>query len=169
MDFERDEGSLEQLEYCETKVKERLEKVAEERSKSQGTSHEASVSNATGSHQGKKPMKRKVEETTAKWKHLEASPRKVQKVERSNAVPPPPGYVDKEDKEHDKMDQSPQVEDNRTVFVSNLDYEATEEDVRQALEPAGPITQFRMVKDFKGRSKGFCYVELTDEVCCAIY
>lgn len=48
--------------------------------------------------------------------------------------------------------------DNRTVFVSNLDYSTTNEQIRDVFESVGTITELRLVKDFKGRSKGFCYI-----------
>ncbi|CAF3557299.1 unnamed protein product [Adineta steineri] len=47
-----------------------------------------------------------------------------------------------------------------TVFVANLSYEADEEALRQALSPAGPIKDVRIVKhEWSGKSKGFGYVD----------
>lgn len=48
--------------------------------------------------------------------------------------------------------------DNRTVFVSNLDYSTSSDQVHEVFSSVGTITELRLVKDFKGRSKGFCYV-----------
>ncbi|KAF4532467.1 hypothetical protein B566_EDAN003042 [Ephemera danica] len=53
--------------------------------------------------------------------------------------------------------------ENRTVFVSNLDFETTEDEVKEAFTAVGKVTDIRLVRDFKGRSKGFCYVELQTE------
>ncbi|CAB0034952.1 unnamed protein product [Trichogramma brassicae] len=44
-----------------------------------------------------------------------------------------------------------------------LYYSTTEEEVKAVLESVGPITLIRMVKDFKGRNKGFCYVQFENE------
>lgn len=54
--------------------------------------------------------------------------------------------------------------DDRTVFVSNLAFTETEDVIRKIFSKVGTITDFRLVKDFKGRSKGFCYVEFSSPV-----
>ncbi|KAH8874420.1 Polyadenylate-binding protein 5 [Schistosoma japonicum] len=46
-----------------------------------------------------------------------------------------------------------------TVFVSNLDYSVTEEQIRHTFEKCGNIMSIRLVRDYAGRSKGFAYVE----------
>ncbi|XP_046385900.1 squamous cell carcinoma antigen recognized by T-cells 3 [Ischnura elegans] len=51
--------------------------------------------------------------------------------------------------------------DDRTVFVSNLDYSIPEELIKETLSKCGTVTDIRLVKDFKGRSKGYCYVEFS--------
>ncbi|BHF77931.1 Squamous cell carcinoma antigen recognized by T-cells 3 [Sparganum proliferum] len=51
--------------------------------------------------------------------------------------------------------------DDRTVFVSNLPFKATETDLQRVFEPCGQIASVRLVRDFAGRSKGFAYVEFT--------
>jgi len=47
--------------------------------------------------------------------------------------------------------------ENRSVFVSNLDFAVTEFDVKDALSSVGHC-EVLLVRDFKGRSKGFGYV-----------
>jgi RNA recognition motif-containing protein len=54
--------------------------------------------------------------------------------------------------------------DNRTVFVSNLDYSVSDAAVREVFSSLGNITDLRLVKDFKGRSKGYCYIEFSSPV-----
>lgn len=51
----------------------------------------------------------------------------------------------------------------RTVFISNLDYGFTEDDIRGAMSSSGTITEIRLIRDYKQRSKGFCYVEFSKE------
>ncbi|XP_076633777.1 spliceosome associated factor 3, U4/U6 recycling protein [Colletes latitarsis] len=179
IDFERDEGSLEQMEHCEVKTKEKLEKVAEERQKIQQTSnHKLSPS------QNKKTNKRKPDDG-GRWKNLGGSPTKITKVEtqikpklkesrlnfekkigddnegQKPKIAPPPGFKAPENDQME-IDNTSEVDDKITVFVSNLDYTATEEEVKNALEPAGLITSFKMIRDYKGRSKGYCYVQLNN-------
>jgi RNA recognition motif-containing protein len=55
--------------------------------------------------------------------------------------------------------------DNRTVFVSNLDYSVSDDAIREIFSSMGSITDLRLVKDFKGRFKGYCYVEFSSPVC----
>lgn len=52
----------------------------------------------------------------------------------------------------------------RTVFISNLDYNFTEDDVRSTMCASGTITDLRLIRDYKQRSKGYCYVEFATEV-----
>ncbi|XP_058789545.1 squamous cell carcinoma antigen recognized by T-cells 3-like [Phymastichus coffea] len=180
INFERDEGTLEQMEQCELKIKEKLCKVAEERNKAQ--QFENVKENVS---LGKKSTnKRKLHE--GRWKNLEAKS-KVAKMESSKSaqkidshankaesfhkisnnttkskVAPPPGYEeDNDEKMEEEAHNLPEVDDNITIFVSNLDYDTTEEEVKEALESVGPITLFKMIKDYKGRNKGFCYVQLS--------
>lgn len=47
--------------------------------------------------------------------------------------------------------------ENRAVFVSNLDFAVTELEVKDALSSVGHC-EVLLVRDFKGRSKGFGYV-----------
>ncbi|KAH0554628.1 hypothetical protein KQX54_011972 [Cotesia glomerata] len=139
LDFERDEGTLEQVEFCEAKIKEKMEKVLEQRAKITEKVEEEKNPKI------QKPVKRKLPE--GKWKNLDA---KIAKIEEKS---------DKTSSEkQDKEDVDPQI----TVFVSNLDYESTEQDIRDALVSVGTITKLKLVKDFRGRNKGFAYVQLSD-------
>lgn len=67
---------------------------------------------------------------------------------------PPPGTV----AAHDSS------KDDRTVFISNLDYTVTEEDVKKILSEVGTVEEFRLVRDFKGRSKGYGYMVFSNKV-----
>ncbi|XP_068988460.1 squamous cell carcinoma antigen recognized by T-cells 3 isoform X2 [Bombus flavifrons] len=196
IDFERDEGTLEQMELCEIRTKEKLDKVAEERQKTQQISNlELSPS------QNKKAYKRK-QKDTGKWKNLGAYPIKIMKVEthlkpkikeshlnfekkddvdieeeeiaevtkaklmkkllKEPNIPPPPGFKAPES-EQMEIDYVHEVDDKISVFISNLDYSASEEEVRNALKPAGPITMVKMIRSYNGRSKGYCYVQLNSK------
>ncbi|CAF1247873.1 unnamed protein product [Adineta ricciae] len=47
-----------------------------------------------------------------------------------------------------------------TVFIANLAYDIDEQKIRDALSPAGPIKDVRIVKhEWSGKSKGFGYVD----------
>ena len=47
------------------------------------------------------------------------------------------------------------------IYVGNLSYEVTEEDLQKAFESFGQIESVKIIKDnFSGRSKGFGFVEM---------
>lgn len=171
------------MEFCEAKTKEKLDKVMTERQKAQQILSQSELS----TQNKKMTSKRKVDD--GKWKNLGSSPSKIVKTDvrikpklRANIlntdkkttndqkkskpdVVPPPGYKMTEDEDMDDKDSQHEVDDSITIFVSNLDYNTTEDEVRDALKSIEPITLFRMVKDYKGRSKGYCYIQLSSVVC----
>ncbi len=57
------------------------------------------------------------------------------------------------------------------IYVGNLSYEVTEEDLKQAFEAFGQVESVKIIKDrFSGESKGFGFVEMPakDEAQSAI-
>ena len=47
------------------------------------------------------------------------------------------------------------------IYVGNLSYTVTEDDLRQAFEAFGQVTSASIIKDkFSGQSKGFGFVEM---------
>jgi len=47
------------------------------------------------------------------------------------------------------------------IYVGNLSYETTEEDLKKAFEIYGAVESVRIIKDnYSGRSKGFGFVEM---------
>jgi RNA recognition motif-containing protein len=53
--------------------------------------------------------------------------------------------------------------DSCTVFVSNLDFSITSEQIKDIFVKVGEISEVRLVTNFSGKSKGFAYVEFRDE------
>lgn len=182
LDFERDEGTIEQIEFCESKIKEKLDKVTEERLKAH---QQANLQNEFV--QSKKTNKRKADDG-GKWKNIGNTPVKIMKTDEKDKlelqgsriktdnemrddreqigpvlVQPPPGFKSFDNEK--TTDKNREIDDKLTVFISNLDYTATEDEVRNALKPAGAIISFKMIRDYKGRSKGYCYVQLSSTVC----
>lgn len=57
------------------------------------------------------------------------------------------------------------------VYVGNLSYDLSEEDLKTAFEEYGEVTSAKIVSDrYSGRSKGFGFIEMTsdDEAKAAI-
>ena len=49
------------------------------------------------------------------------------------------------------------------IFVGNLSYETTEDEIRQAFQAHGEVTSAAIIMDrATGRSKGFGFVEMSD-------
>ena len=47
------------------------------------------------------------------------------------------------------------------IYVGNLSYEATEDDVREAFSAFGEVTDVKIIFDREtGRPRGFCFVEM---------
>ena len=50
------------------------------------------------------------------------------------------------------------------IYVGNLSYEATEDDLREAFSAHGAVTSVNVITDREtGRSRGFAFVEMADK------
>ncbi len=50
------------------------------------------------------------------------------------------------------------------IYLGNLSYEATEEDIKEAFEAFGEVESARIIRDkYTNRSKGFGFVEMPDD------
>lgn len=51
------------------------------------------------------------------------------------------------------------------IYVGNLPYNVKEDELRKIFESYGEVNSINVIKDrFSGRSKGFAFVEMADEV-----
>ncbi len=54
--------------------------------------------------------------------------------------------------------------DRMNIYVGNLSFEVTEDDLRSAFEDFGSVDSVRIITDkYTGKSKGFAFVEMTDD------
>jgi RNA recognition motif-containing protein len=54
-------------------------------------------------------------------------------------------------------------EEQMNIYVGNLSYEVTEEDLKDAFSAFGQVDTVKVIKDeYSGRSKGFGFVEMQD-------
>jgi len=51
----------------------------------------------------------------------------------------------------------------KKLYVGNLLYEATEEDLKEYFAPAGPVVSATIIRYQDGKSKGFAFVEMEAE------
>ncbi|KAK3597200.1 hypothetical protein CHS0354_003704 [Potamilus streckersoni] len=53
---------------------------------------------------------------------------------------------------------------DRTIFVSNLLYSIDEDRIKEIFSKCGAVSDVRLIRNFKGASKGYAYVEFEDEL-----
>ncbi|MDA8388791.1 MAG: RNA-binding protein [Nitrospiraceae bacterium] len=49
---------------------------------------------------------------------------------------------------------------SKKIYVGNLPYSATEEDLREMFSEAGEVQSVKIINDESGRSKGFGFIEM---------
>uniref|UniRef100_A0A1B0GIB1 RRM domain-containing protein n=1 Tax=Lutzomyia longipalpis TaxID=7200 RepID=A0A1B0GIB1_LUTLO len=156
--FERIHGSRENLQYCQTLCEEILEnyrkQVEQENRKAASMEKKNSFKRDV---KNPKNLKRKSREGAAATK--DSTPQKMQKLEKLEKPPENDQEIPTSSSSSSKRDPA---KDNVTIFVSNLDYSATEEEIRGAF-PDMNIVNFDMVKSANGKNRGFCYIELESE------
>ncbi|XKL64324.1 hypothetical protein PGB90_004410 [Kerria lacca] len=157
LEFESHNGSLDSFLNCQKICEERIKKYSEEKKKQ----------NVQFDEKNKKISSKS--ELIKGNKNFTNKPIKTNNIEQDNVQRKIIGFKKKESPEKPKKvtpasditgtfvshDSS---KDDRTVFVSNLDYTVTEDDVIKILNSIGKIEEFRLVRDFKGRSKGYGYL-----------
>jgi RNA recognition motif-containing protein len=63
-----------------------------------------------------------------------------------------------------KTEPRKQKEGTVNIYVGNLSFDATEEDVREVFEAFGKVESAKIVQDkYSGRSRGFGFVEMPSE------
>lgn len=74
--------------------------------------------------------------------------------------------VPKEEKEQEeeKVKKDDEDRDNRSIFVGNVDYSTSTEELRKVFKECGLIERVTIPTDnFTGKPKGYAYIEFTDE------
>lgn len=52
---------------------------------------------------------------------------------------------------------------SKNLYVGNLSFQATADEIREAFAPFGPVTSCQVVSDREtGRSRGFAFVEMSE-------
>lgn len=187
--FEREEGTLEDLEAAEAKIKKRMERAQADRAKEAVKEEELQQKRHDKIEKKKEKDKDKRREKRHALVEQKKDSRK-RKVDQDSGpdskkiksggddeafkVPPPPGFV----KPTAANEVAPPpgftpIVDNdkerqvRTVFVSNLDYKVDEDTLNKVLGSSGAIKEVRLVKNPKGTSRGFAYVEFENKASVA--
>ncbi len=175
INFERDNGDLASLQQCESKISSILAKNAAaaaliSENYSEPTTQDSSTAWTTTVSKG---LKRKIKEDLPETKKA----RKTEDAVDSDKTPDPvfkkpfapPEDSKKAEKEvprtrHGELVKHDSSKDDRTVFLSNLAYTTEETEINNFFQDVGKMDEIRLVKDYKGRSKGYAYIFFNNAV-----
>ncbi|KAJ9687748.1 hypothetical protein PVL29_016282 [Vitis rotundifolia] len=181
--FEREFGTLEDLEHAVRKVTPRLAelqlfKLQESKSTAASTDQIENPHKKNAREKRKSSSSRTDEQPPAKrQKDTAQNPKKVdgkgrielENIVASNEEQELKAKDDKPDDMNKRQMKGPSHEKNKyldqcTAFISNLDLEANYEHVRDFFSDVGGVTAIRILKDkFTGKSRGLAYVDFSDD------
>ncbi|KAK6263531.1 hypothetical protein SCA6_018965 [Theobroma cacao] len=181
--FEREFGTLEDLDHALQKVTPRLKELQlfrlqqESKSVIEATDKREKTSQKTAREKRKSgssaideqsPAKRQKNTSQYQKKLHERENTQGKNVAEANDGEGKKGKVDKPVNEQQMKDTGPGktrlYTDQCTAFISNLDYKANYEDLRQFFSDVGGITSMRILHDrFTGKSRGLAYVDFVDD------
>ena len=66
--------------------------------------------------------------------------------------------------DEEKMDNNQSPVNNKKLYLGNLSWSLSEDDIRELCEPFGELVEVRLITEPRsGRSKGFAFVEFAEE------
>ncbi|CAB4011806.1 Squamous cell carcinoma antigen recognized by T-cells 3, partial [Paramuricea clavata] len=176
--FEKEEGSLSDLDTAVTKCSARLKRAWEQKTREYEKAESARLAEeeANAKKEQHKAQKRAQKKAEIKSK-MEKTKRKHEKDDErdkeSGEPEPKRPFVSKEElstksKEEDVKETSTEKihdrsKDPQTVFVSNLLFTVDEEQLKSTFSPLGEIEEIRLVKNLQGASRGYAYVQFKNE------
>ncbi|GAB0088079.1 RNA-binding protein 4F [Sergentomyia squamirostris] len=161
--FERLHGSRENFQYCQSiceEIIQKREKQQKEENKRRRVAFEKnrnSVGKKDFTNKNPKELKRKARESPKKDPVLPEKKAKIAEKRQLDVNL----TVEEKASTASSSTRDP-TKDNVTIFVSNLDYSITAEQVQEAF-PELSIVNLDMVKGTGGKNRGFCYIELESE------
>ena len=154
-EFERDSGSLETVMECERRLRHLRQTQQAQSAQSAQPAQPAQVAgndmeSVAGSEDGRETGngRKRSEETGKQMEGNEKRAKVESSTERKRRM--------KEKKEN------PEVQ-KRTVFLNNISFNATEEQIREYFGKFGTITEVTIVCNNHGKPRGFAYVEFSKE------
>ncbi|CAB3983959.1 Squamous cell carcinoma antigen recognized by T-cells 3, partial [Paramuricea clavata] len=176
--FEKEEGSLSDLDTAVTKCSARLKRALEQKTREYEKAESARLAEeeANAKKEQHKAQKRAQKKAEIKSK-MEKTKRKHEKDDerdKEGGEPEPKRpFVSTEEqstksKEQDVKETSTEKihdrsKDPQTVFVSNLLFTVDEEQLKSTFSPLGEIEEIRLVKNLQGTSRGYAYVQFKNE------
>ncbi|XP_059162213.1 squamous cell carcinoma antigen recognized by T-cells 3-like [Physella acuta] len=174
INFEREEGNLEQYDSAVAKCNAQMERINERRAKQaerEQTIQNKKIKKTDGKGHSIQPKTTEINECgefSLKHNSTNKNKRKIKESPAdSYAKEEPPekkkkDNVQSESQFHGESVKHDPTKDNVTAFVSNLDFTLEEDRLKNVFEKCGEIVSIRLVRNYKGKSKGFGYIEFTD-------
>ncbi|KAI9107339.1 hypothetical protein K1719_021727 [Acacia pycnantha] len=175
--FEREFGTLEDYDLASQKVSPRLEELQLYRIQQELKSTEEKQHHPIRNVRDKRKLEsdKTDEQSPAKRrKEVGKNPKKVPEENKGQENLPQATKVEEANEEINKSedvtkqqstsDKSRAYSDQCTVFISNLNYKANYEHIRNFFSDVGGIVAIRILHDkFTGKSRGLAYVDFSDE------
>ncbi|KAB2028661.1 hypothetical protein ES319_D05G111700v1 [Gossypium barbadense] len=180
--FEREFGTLEDLNHAVQKVTPRLEELQLFRLQQESKSFTGAIDQREQTLKNTSRERRKSgssaidEQPPAKWQKYTSQNKKLHKKENTQGLnlaeandgEEKEGKVEKKVNERQMKDTknttSRLYKDQCTAFVSNLNITAKDEDLHQFFSDVGGVTAIRILHDkFTGKSRGLAYVDFKDD------
>nr|CAD7459729.1 unnamed protein product [Timema tahoe] len=116
------------------------------------------------SDDGVKAKNRKIEESSSKQATGSVANNRTKTIGRTTKTISDKKQEPDAGSKHQPTDDAKVAHADRCVFLSNLAYTVSEEDVKEMLSAVGNITHVSIEKDSKGKSKGFGHVEFQNKI-----
>uniref|UniRef100_A0A0B7B9N7 RRM domain-containing protein n=2 Tax=Arion vulgaris TaxID=1028688 RepID=A0A0B7B9N7_9EUPU len=199
LNFEREEGDLEQYDTALVKCEAQMERINERRAKAAEKEEALQVAKKKDMTNKKSAKKQKLDlleevpesgQKSANSKIINKNKRKFDVADGSTdgeaqlvvptaitEEPPKKKARESDQPTHQQQEASNEglvhgeyvrhdpAKDNVTAFVSNLDFAVEESKLKEVFQECGEIVSIRLARNYKGRSKGFGYVEFIDSNC----
>ena len=157
-EFERDSGSLETVMECERRLRHLRQTQQAQSAQSAQSAQPAQPAQVAGNDMGSVAGSEDGSGTGNGRKRSEETGKQMEGNEKSAKVE---SSTERKRRMKEKK-ENPEVQ-KRTVFLNNISFNATEEQIREYFGKFGTITEVTIVCNNHGKPRGFAYVEFSKE------
>ena len=157
-EFERDSGSLETVMECERRLRHLRQTQQAQSAQSAQSAQPAQSAQVAGNDMGSVAGSEDGSGTGNGRKRSEETGKQMEGNEKRAKVE---SSTERKRRMKEKK-ENPEVQ-KRTVFLNNISFNATEEQIREYFGKFGTITEVTIVCNNHGKPRGFAYVEFSKE------
>ena len=157
-EFERDSGSLETVMECERRLRHLRQTQQAQSAQSAQSAQPAQPAQVAGNDMGSVAGSEDGSGTGNGRKRSEETGKQMEGNEKRTKVE---SSTERKRRMKEKK-ENPEVQ-KRTVFLNNVSFNATEEQIREHFGKFGTITEVTIVCNNHGKPRGFAYVEFSKE------